>query len=107
MTTPLAPEQGRLVQWAVGIASAAVGLVVTDIAALVAISLFGGRIEDNWVGMLGVVGLEVGFAGSAAAFLLAIAARVKHDHPAGLRLPMALFPVFCVIVLLGVVFLEG
>jgi hypothetical protein len=91
----------------VGIASIAVGIVVTDVALLCLISLFGGRIEDNWVGMLGVVGFVVGFAGSAVAFLLAIASRIKHDHGAGLRLPTALFPVFCVIVLLGVVFLEG
>lgn len=102
-----APRSGRLAQWAVGTASIAVGIVVTDVALLCLISLFGGRIEDNWVGMLGVIGLAVGFAGSAVAFLLAISARVKAGHWAGLRLPLALFPVFCVIVLLGVIFLEG
>lgn len=105
MTTALVPKQSCLAQWAVRIASIAAGLVVADVAdvaVLGAISLFGGGIEDNWVGMLGVVGVVAGFAASVVAFALAIAARVKHDHWAGLRLPMALFPVFCVIVLLGV-----
>lgn len=104
MTNEPAPDHSRLAQLAVGTASIAAGLVVATIAALGLIALFGGRIEDNWVGMVGVVGVLTGLAGSAVAFLMAVAARLKHDHWTGLRLPITLFPVLLLLLVLGETF---
>lgn len=104
MTTVQAPEQSRLAQWAVGIASAATGLVITDVVVLGAYMLFQGRIDDTWVGTIGVLVLFAGLLAAFAAFSLGIAARIKHDHWMGLRLPMSLFAILAVALVLGELF---
>lgn len=104
MTTVQAPEQSRLAQWAVGIASAATGLVITDIVVLGAYVLFQGRIDDTWVGAAGAVALFAGLLAAFVAFSLGIAARIKHDHWMGLRLPMSLFPILALALVLGELF---
>jgi len=101
MTTVQALQQSRLAQWAVGIASAAAGLVVADIMALGAFVLFQGRIDDTWVGAVGMYVLFAGLVAAFLSFLLGLAARIKHNHWVGLRLPLALFPSLMGLLLLG------
>ena len=93
-----------LARWAVRLAT---GVVAVDV---VAYSIFGvayavngdAGISDNWVGMLGALALLGGLAVSLVAFLMAVAARVRHARHRLLWLPLAVFPVL----LAGTVLLE-
>lgn len=95
------PEQSRLAQWAVGTASAAIGLVVTDVLALGAYVLFQGSIDDTWVGAIGMLVMFAGVLTAFVAFALGLAARIRHDPWAGLRLPVSVFPTLVVLIALG------
>ena len=104
MTVEFAPNQSRLAQWAVGTASTAVGLLIAVLVFFGTVTVFGGHIGDNWVAIVGMIGIAVGLAGSVVAFLMALAARVKHDHWQGLRLPITLFPVLLILLAVGELF---
>lgn len=60
--------------------------------------------SDNWVGVIGVLGLVLGLGGSVSAFGLAVAARLGHDHSGRLWLPLVLFPALLAFVVLGEAF---
>jgi hypothetical protein len=96
----------RLARWAVGIAAAvAVTILVSAAIFAVAYAIGGpGATEDNWVGLLGLVSLLGGLVASLAAFTLALAARIKHEQWALLRLPLFLFPALLAFLVLGELF---
>lgn len=60
--------------------------------------------SDNWVGIIGVLGLVGGLGGGVSAFGLAVAARLGHDHSGRLWLPLLLFPALLAFVVLGEAF---
>jgi hypothetical protein len=60
--------------------------------------------EDNWVGFLAAFSVLGGLLASLAAFILAVFAKVKHEHSALLWLPLALFPALLGFVVLGELF---
>ena len=94
-----------MARWAVGLAA---GVVAVDV---VAYSIFGvayavngdAGISDNWVGMLGAFALLGGVAVSLVAFLMALAARLRHARHRLLWLPLTVFPVL----LVGTLLLEA
>jgi hypothetical protein len=96
-------SQSRLGRWAVWLAAAAVGAVAASLATLGVAYAIGGSsaIEDNWVGLLAMVGLLGGLLASLAAFALAVLARVRHERWALLRLPLCAFPVLLALLALA------
>jgi hypothetical protein len=83
------------------VARTAVGIAAADVAVLVVIGaifgtawLVGGTeaTEDNWVGMLGAVGVLGGLAASVVALVLAALARSRHEAWSLLWLPLLLAP---------------
>lgn len=84
-----------LARWAVWLAA---GVVAVDVVAYsilgVAYAVNGDAgISDNWVGMLSGFALLGGQAVSLMAFLMALAARVRHARHRLLWLPLVVFPV--------------
>jgi len=55
-------------------------------------------ISDNWVGYLGGITLVGGLAVSLMAFLMALAARMRHSEVRLLWLPLSLFPSLAIVV---------
>ena len=97
----------RVAVWAVGLAVAAVGVMVAG-AALLGISvLVGGAdaVEDTWVGALGADVLFLGLATSAIAFATALWVRLRHEAWTRLWLPLVVFPALTTLLLLGEAFL--
>lgn len=98
-----AHASSRLARLAVGLAAAVAVLIVFSSAILTVAYASGGSdaISDNWVGFLGAVALLGGLFASFVAFVLAIAARVKHEQWRWLWLPLLVFPALLAFVVLG------
>lgn len=60
--------------------------------------------SDNWVAVLVGVGLLAGLLASLAAFVLAAAAKIKHEPWLVLWLPLSMFPAALAFFVLGEVF---
>jgi hypothetical protein len=88
--------------WAVGLAAAVAVVIAVSYAIFAVAWAVGGSdaVSDNWVGLLAAFALLGGLAASLAAFLLAVAAKVKHERWAILWLPLSLFPALLVVVVL-------
>jgi hypothetical protein len=96
----------RLARWAVGL-SAVFGLTFSASVATIAIAYAAGgegAVEDSWFGVLLAIIGSVGLAGSLAAFLLAMIARVRGERWALLLLPLCAFPAFLLFLVLGEAF---
>ena len=80
--------------WAVGLAVAAIGVMVAGAVLLGIAVLVGGAdaVEDTWVGSLGVDVVCLGLRASAIAFAAALWVRVRHESWTRLWLPLAVFP---------------
>jgi hypothetical protein len=101
-----AHDDGRLARWSVALTEAVV-LVVTLAAVVFGVAYAVGGVEateDNWVGMLAAVSLLGGLAVSLAAFVLAVLARVNHEHRSLLWLPWTVFPAMFGFIVLGELF---
>ena len=98
-TTNAAP----LARWAVGLAAVAAAAIATSAVTLAVAYAIGGSgaTEDNWVGFLAMVSLLGGLLASLPAFGLAVAAKVKHERWAPLRLPLSLLPALLAFLALG------
>ena len=81
----------RLVRWAVGL-SAGFG------------TLFAAAVVAAATGGFGGVVAAVAFMGSLAAFVLAVIAKVQHEHSVWLWLPLGVFPGMILFVVLGEAF---
>lgn len=101
-----AGTDGREARWAVALAEAVV-VVVALCATIFGVAYAVGGVEateDNWVGFLAAVGLLGGLAVSFAAFVLAILARLNHEHRSLLWLPWTVFPAMLGFIVLGELF---
>jgi hypothetical protein len=89
--------------WLAEVVVAVVALAATVFAVAYAV---GGveATEDNWVGMLAVVGILGGLAVSLVAFALAVLARIHHERRRLMWLPLSVFPALFGFVLLGELF---
>jgi hypothetical protein len=56
---------------------------------------------DNWVGVVGVLGLFGGLAWSLVSFVLAVGARMREGSSGSLWLPFLLFPALLAFLVLG------
>lgn len=84
----------RLARWAVGLAEAALAVLVMGFGVL-GVAWAGGGVEateDNWVGALTMASSAVGLVASLAGLVLAAAAKVRHEGWSLLWLPLTLFP---------------
>ena len=68
-------------------------------------TLFAAAIAAAATGGFGGMVAAIAFLGSVAAFVLAIVAKVQHEHSVWLWLPLGLFPAMIVFVVLGEAFL--
>src|SRR5690349_14794882 len=100
------PAPTDLAWWAVWLAAATTTVVLVSYAVVGVAYAIGGApaIEDNWVGLLGVVSLAGGLAMSLVAFALAVAAKLKHQRWAPLWLPLSVFPALVALVLFAELF---
>jgi len=102
----IAHTRSGLTRWAVGLATVVTALVVlfSCIFAVAYATKGSAGFSDNWVGLLGAVALFVGIFVSLVAFLLAIAARIKHEKWAWLWFPLIVFPALLAFIVIGDLF---
>jgi hypothetical protein len=96
----------RLARWSVALAEAVVAVITLSVVIFgLAYAIGGvGATEDNWVGFLAATALLGGLLVSAAAFGLAIAAKLNHEHRRLLWLPLSVFPGLLAFLVLGELF---
>jgi hypothetical protein len=96
----------RLARWAVGLAEAAVAVVVAGAVLFGVAWVIGGTgaTEDNWVGSLTAATLYAGLLASLTAFVAAVVARVRHEAWALLWVPLVVLPAMAVLLLVGETF---
>ena len=96
-------SDGRLAQWAVGLAAGVAAVLAVSYAILGVAYAIGGSeaAEDTWVGYLGGISLIGGLLVSLVALALAIAATAKHERSSLIWLPLSLFPVLLVVVVIA------
>lgn len=101
-----APPSTRLGRWAVGLGAGA-ALACSGAAALFGVAYgLGGEeaISDNWVGLLVTVVLFGSVAASLTAFVLALAARLRHEEFGLMWVPLSVFPALVAFLVLGEAF---
>lgn len=103
---PAGHEHTGLARWAVGIATATATVVAVSYTIFAVAYAVGGddAVSDTWVGYVAGFALLGGLGAALFAFLLAAAAKLRHEQWRWLRLPLALFPVLAGATLLAEVF---
>lgn len=99
----VANARSHLAQWAVALATFVAVLLLLSGAIFAIAYARGGSstISDNWVGFLGAVSVLGGLLLSLLTFVLAITAKIRHEHWGWLWLPLLLFPALLAFVVLG------
>lgn len=100
---PVRPGPAR---WAVALATTAAAAIVGSLAVFGIASAVGGSsaTEDNAVGVVVGVLLLTALLASLVAFVLALAATLRHERWALLALPLAVFPAVLAFIILGEAF---
>ncbi len=95
-----------IARWAVGLSLTAWAWIAAAVATFAIAYAVGGSsaTEDSWVSYLVLSMASVALLGSLAAFVLAIAAKIRHDRSALLRLPLGTLPACLLFLVLGEAF---
>lgn len=96
----------RLARWAVGLSAVFLMAVAATTMTFAVGHAVGGQraIEDNWVAVLGTATAFVGLLASLAAFVLALAVKIRRERWRLLWLPLCAFPAFVAFLALGEAF---
>ncbi len=99
-------SNSQLAWRAYGLAAAALVAIVAALTLFGVSTAIGGSnaTSDNWVGVLVEIALFGGLLASLAGFVLAAAAKVKHEPWLTLWLPLSVFPAVLAFLLLGEAF---
>lgn len=105
---PADPSSGHSApaRWAVGTSVAVTAVVAASYTVFAVAYAAGGddAVSDTWVGYLAGFALVGGLGAALIAFLLAVAAKLRHEQWRWLRLPLALFPAFAAATLIAELF---
>ena len=98
--------RARLARAAFRLAEAALIATLSAISVFSAAYAIGGArtTEDNWLGLLVMVAMFTGFLASLAAFVLALAAKIRREPWPLLWLPLSVFPGLLTFMVLGEAF---